>query len=70
LILTINFFGTSTVIDSSFHKYFLGIERTKDINDLEITINIDIKFKLSAFFSVSGWQYYFWLDSFINSSLD
>lgn len=64
LITKVEFLGVSTFIDPSFHKYVLGIDRNNDINDLKITISLDIKFKLNAFLSVSGWHYFFWLDSF------
>ena len=67
LILKVDFSGLSTVITPSFHKYFLGLNRTNEINDLEVKIQLDVKFKPSALFSVSGWHYYFWLDSFVKN---
>jgi hypothetical protein len=65
MVLTVDFRGLTTVKSSEFYKYLLGIARNSKTTGYEISVNIDIRFKLITFFLASGWNYYYWVDSFI-----
>ncbi len=43
----------------------MGIDNWKIITAYEINIDIDVLIKLGALFTKSGWEYYYWIDSFL-----
>lgn len=60
-----------TDLPTDFRRMYLGLdEMTKSkTHTLEISLDVSVSFKLRAFFSVTGWNYYRWMDSFL-SELD
>ena len=67
LILTTNFNGINTYIPSEFHQYVLRSGSYRDLIDFQVDVEIDVFFKLGAFLSRTGWDYYFWVDSFLDT---
>ena len=68
LTLSCYFDGTSTVLKTGFEEYYLGIKGFDEfLNNrvFKFDINVDIKFKLLSYFSLSRWIYYMWADEFI-----
>jgi len=67
LKIKIEFLGLNTFIPFEFHEYILN-QKGKEIfenPDFEVKILIDIDFKSLAFLSTKGWDYYYWVDSFL-----
>jgi hypothetical protein len=66
LLIRIDFQGVSINMPFEFHKYYLNFKGSfKDKTDFFIKIEIQIEIKLISFFSRSGWNYYQWIDSFL-----
>lgn len=65
ITLKVRFEGFSTVLPRGFKKYYLGIKELEDVNVYEVNIDIKISVKLGALFTRIGWEYYYWIDSFL-----
>lgn len=61
------FDGCNASFPRGFEKYYLGID-DKDFRfkAFEIKIDINVDMKLRSIFSRLGWEYYYWIDSFLN----
>ena len=60
----VGFEGFSTVLPRRFGEFYLGV-RFDDINSYMVNLRIDVKFAWWALFTPAGWEYYRWLDSFV-----
>jgi hypothetical protein len=65
MTISIDFDGMNTNLPEGFEKYYLNVDDFRKFNVYEIYVNIDIKFKFLSLFSIKGWVYYKWIDSFI-----
>ena len=67
ITLTVRFEGNNTVLPYEFDRYYLDIQnRFEDINPFEVEVDIRILIKFRALFTVIGWGYYGWVDSFLS----
>lgn len=62
----IDFQGMGSILPYSFDKYYLNNKNHRDFSVYEINIYSTIKFKLKGLFSRKGWEYFEWVDSFLN----
>ncbi|WP_374017672.1 hypothetical protein ABU162_26685 [Paenibacillus thiaminolyticus] len=65
--LDIDFDGSVTNLPRKFAKLYLKSDNFLELNCFSVDIEIQVKFKLSSIFSLSGWHYYKWIDSFLKS---
>ena len=70
MVITVQFLGFNTVLPEGFEEYYMGIKEEEDINIYKVDINIKVLKKLSALFSKAGWEYYYWVDSFLDEIED
>ena len=59
------FEGFSHGLTERFAKLYMGVN-FDEVSAYRVGITIDVKFKLTALLSVAGWEYYKWLDSFLD----
>lgn len=64
--ITTLFEGFSTVLPEMFIEYYLGINDPIKCHVFALKIDMQIVMKLRALSSSSGWEYYHWVDSFLN----
>ncbi len=57
--------GYSDNFPRSFEYYYLGIPDNSNIVTRKISIEVNSKIKFQALFFSKGWEYYKWIDSFI-----
>jgi hypothetical protein len=62
--------GMTTIVSENFIKYYIGNQKESDFIKYSIDTKIKIKFTLLAFFSNLGWNYFKWIDSFIDRYTD
>lgn len=62
--------GKTTIVSENFIKYYVGNQKESDFIKYSMDTNIEIKFTLLAFFSNLGWNYFKWIDSFIDKYAD
>ena len=60
----VDFEGFSAVLPPRFEEYYLGLRRD-DIDGYMVNLRIDVKFTWWALVTPAGWEYYRWLDSFV-----
>ena len=65
LKITVDFSGFNTFVPFEFHRYILNEKEIMDIDDFQVNITMDIEFKSLAFLTSTGWDYYYWVDSFL-----
>lgn len=67
LLMQINtdFEGFSAVLPDRFEKFYLGVH-FDDIDSYVVNLRIDVRFAWWALFTPAGWEYYRWLDSFVD----
>jgi hypothetical protein len=58
--------GMTTLVSKNFIKYYTGNNDDSEFIKYTLDTNIRIKFTLLAFFSNLGWNYFKWVDSFID----
>lgn len=64
ILITTNVSGVNTFIPIEFRRIYLGLKKMDDptfVTNFKIKIN----FKALSFFRSSSWEYYQWLDSFL-----
>ena len=59
------FGGINILIPSSFHKYYLSIDK-ENVDDFTIGASIFVFMKLRMLLSFSGLKYYQWIDTFLD----
>ena len=62
--IDVGFEGFGAVLPARFPEFYLGA-RFGDINSYAVNLHIDVKFAWWALFTPTGWEYYRWLDSFV-----
>lgn len=62
--------GVNTYIPWEFCEYYLKLKNPQDLSELIITFRIEIIFHFGSFFRTIGWQYYQWIDSFLNELVE
>jgi len=62
----IDFAGFNTNLPIYFEEFYLGIKDFKEIDFFEIDICCDVEFKLKTFLTSTGWDYFTWVDTFID----
>ena len=75
ITLTLHCFfdGTNTVLKSGFIEHYLGIKGFDGfLNNrvFKFDVNVEVKFKLLSYLSLSRWMYYMWADEFITKLED
>lgn len=76
ITITVCFEGSGAVLPPGFEEYYVFfdkfdnfkkiIEKLKTIKEFEVRIDIEVVFKFGALLSPTGWEYYRWVDSFLN----
>ena len=60
----VGFEGWSAVLPDRFEEFYLGVP-FDEIDSYLVNLRIDVKFAWWALFTPAGWEYYRWLDSFV-----
>lgn len=58
--------GINTYIPHEYEKHYLGINYSSDLPAFIATYEIEVHFHMLSLFKTNSWQYYQWVDSFIN----
>jgi hypothetical protein len=61
----IDYGGFGNVLPRGFEKLYLGLNSHEDYSTTEINVNISVKFKFRPLFSRNGWDYYEWIELFL-----
>lgn len=61
------FDGIGAMIPFSYKNYYLDLHESDDVVEFQVVVEIKVYFKLLTFFSRTGWEYYQWVDSFLES---
>jgi hypothetical protein len=69
LTITPEFHGLSTLFPDMFDELYLG-KQFNEVNPYIVRIRLQIEFKWWAFLTATGWDYYKWLDSFLDKFTD
>jgi hypothetical protein len=70
MLLKIIFEGYGAFLPDSFEELYLGIEKPLsylDVSAVSVSVNIDVEMKFGALFTSKGWEYYYWIDSFLET---
>jgi len=59
------FDGFATVLPRHFEKLYLD-RGFRDVQPYQISLVVNVRFRLRSLFTPSGWEYYRWLDSFLD----
>jgi len=65
IIIEVDYGVFGTVLPRGFEKYYLGYNSYEDFYTNEIQIKISVQFKKASLFSSSGWDYYEWIELFL-----
>ena len=57
----------NTNLPRGFERLYLDEPSTQEIHAYEVGIEVSVVFKTLALLHHSGWDYYMWLDSFLDS---
>ena len=68
--LTVRFEGFGTILPEGFEQCYLGMNTWDDINECTLSMGIQVSMKLRTLFSRTGWEYYYWVDSFLDGIED
>lgn len=63
------FIGTSAIFPSRFEELYLG-RSFDELRLYGVQLNVKVTFKWMSFFTSEGWDYYEWLDSFLDELAD
>lgn len=64
--VAIRFEGFCAVLPEGFKEHYLGIKDwPESTSDYKVNVDVQITMKLGALFSGVGWEYYRWVDSFL-----
>lgn len=67
LSFKIDFNGFNTNLPIHFEEYYLGIKNFKEVDFYQIDLYCGVEFKLKTFLTSSGWDYFTWVDTFIEA---
>jgi len=66
LKISIDFWGTDASLPFEYHKFVLDFHGSiLETRTSEINVSFEIKFKPISFITASGWNFYYWADSFV-----
>jgi len=66
--ITTEFQGYNTSLPDEFVKSYLKIDNEiETISEFQIQIIIDVNMKIKSLFTNRGWEYYLWIDSFLEN---
>lgn len=65
LTFNVNYNGFGSVLPYGYIKHFLGFKSYTDQSTDQINVNVVIEYNWTSFFINSGWDYYEWLDLFL-----
>lgn len=65
--LVAQFEGFNTVLPRMFEEYYLGINNSIENSVYQLDIDIHVQMKLRSLFSSAGWEYYQWIDSYLDN---
>ena len=65
IISEILYAGAGEVLPRGFEKYYLGYKSFDDFSTNLIEIKITVKFKNKSLISIKGWDYYEWIELFL-----
>ncbi|MCK4797867.1 MAG: hypothetical protein KAT05_10815 [Spirochaetes bacterium] len=68
--MIVKFEGFGTVLPNMFEEYYLGISNPLEHSVYNIEIEIQVLMKLRFLISSTGWKYYHWIDSFLDTIED
>lgn len=57
--------GFGNVLPRGFEKLYLGYMSYEEFSTKEIKVNINVRFKFKSLFSRNGWDYYEWIELFL-----
>jgi hypothetical protein len=57
--------GFGNVLPRGFEKYYCGYKTYSDTHTTKINIEIDVEFKINTIWSKGGWDYYEWIELFL-----
>jgi len=63
--IEVEFDGFSANLPHRFEELYLG-RKCGDVHSYQINLVISVQFKLKSLLSATGWEYYHWLDSFLD----
>jgi hypothetical protein len=66
LTFNIDFGGFGTIIPWEYHRHILGLD-PRECDDYQISVRFKVLFKFASLFLPGGWEYYRWLESFMES---
>lgn len=67
LHLEAKFNGMNTNLPRGFARLYLNESSTLETHTYDVEVEVSVVFKALALFHHSGWDYYMWLDSFLDS---
>lgn len=65
--LQVGFEGLSALLPGNFSKWYLGIEDWENFQAYQVSVDVDVTLKFGALLTPLGWEYYQWVDSFLES---
>ena len=68
--LTVRFGSFGPIRPEGFEQCYLGMNTWEDINEYTLCMDIQVSMKLRTLFSRTGWEYYYWVDSFLDGIED
>ncbi len=68
--IAVRFDGYSAGLPCGFEENYMGINDFRNTNGYQLNIDIQVLMKLKALFTRTGWEYYHWVDSFLNKIED
>lgn len=66
MIISVDFGGFGAAIPWEYQRHILRID-PKDCHDYQVGVNLNVSFKFASLFLPGGWEYYRWIESFIES---
>ncbi len=66
LTIDVDFGGFGTVIPYKYQRHILGLD-PHECHDFQISVRFTVAFKFASLFLPSGWGYYRWIESFMES---
>ena len=64
--ITVRFEGFNINLPTGFEQYYLALSDWQNITAYQLSVDIQVKMKLWAMLSKIGWEYYRWVDSFLD----
>lgn len=64
--IVIQFEGFNTLLPMMFEEYYLGINDSDKYDVYNLDISIHVQMKLMSLFSSVGWEYYQWIESYLD----